>query len=177
MARRSIGLIVVAVAVAALALVGCGRDQPAASLLGTSTFAPAAREAGRTLAGGTLDIADHRGKVVVLKAWASWCGPCVDEVPQFVELAEHSDPANVAIVGLDVSDDSTAAQAFADRMGITYPSIVDADGALLPTIPGVPPRAIPSTVVIDSDGRIAARIVGAADASTLNQIVAGVAAE
>jgi hypothetical protein len=60
---------------------------------------------------------------------------------------------------------------------MTYPSIVDAEGSLLATIPGVPPTAIPSTVVVDRDGRIAARIIGEADEEELSGIIADVVAE
>lgn len=169
-------------AICVMALAGCGRDQPAALLVGTSTFAPGEREpmpdlSGTTLTGDELRLSDLRGRVVVLNAWASWCGPCVDEVPEFVTLADQVDPGEVAVVGLNVSDESSAAKSFAEDTGIDYPSIIDADGSLLPTIPGVPPRSIPSTVVLDRDGRVAARVIGTVDAAALQQIVTDVTAE
>ena len=168
--------VLLALVAAALTLAACGRDQPASALLGAATFAPADRAAmpaiaGPTLDGSTLDLASLRGKVVVLNAWASWCTPCRTEIPAFVELATGSDPADVAVVGLNVEDDDTAARAFVRDFGMPYPSIVDADGSLLQTVPDVPPSALPSTVVLDRDGRIAARFVGEADTDELSQIV------
>lgn len=165
-----------------LSLAACGRDLPASLQVGTATFEPADREAmppisGTTLEGTSLDLAQFAGKVVVLNAWASWCGPCKDEVPAFVDLASSLDPAKATVVGLNVSDDPTAAAAFAAEFGMPYPSVEDSKGAILPTIPGVPPAALPSTVVIDQQGRIAARIIGAADGAELARIVDSVAAE
>lgn len=132
---------------------------------------------GTTLDGSALDLASLRGKVVVLNAWASWCPPCKAEVPAFVALSQAVDPAKVAVVGLDVQDESAAATAFAKEQGMPYPSIVDANGTILPTIPKVPPADLPSTVVIDPQGRIAARIIGATNASDLGNIVHDVLSE
>jgi thiol-disulfide isomerase/thioredoxin len=178
---RALPFLLAAVA-ATLLIAGCGRDQPASALLGAQTFAPAEREplpplSGPTLDGGTLDIASLRGKVVVLNAWASWCTPCRAEIPAFVALAKSSAASDVAVVGLDVQDDDAAARDFAADFAMTYPSIVDTAGSVLSTIPGVPPSAIPSTVVLDRDGRIAARIIGGADATELDQIVTDLTAE
>jgi thiol-disulfide isomerase/thioredoxin len=165
-----------------LAVTACGRDLPAAVQVGTTTVAPAERVpmpdiSGTTLDGSTLDLASLRGKVVVLNSWASWCEPCKKEIPDFVKLASDVDPAKVAIVGLNVSDEKSAASAFVQDYKMTYPSIVDESGSMLATIPGVPPKALPSTVVIDGSGRIAAQVVGAANAEELSGIVASVGAE
>ena len=173
--RRIPTLAVVAITV--LALVSCGRDQP--PVVGTETLTADAREpapsiAGTTLDGEQLDVADLRGRVVVLNSWASWCAPCREEVPAFVALSEGSNPDDVAVVGLNVTDDPAAAQDFVDEYGVPYPSIVDADGAILRTIPGVPPSSLPSTVILDREGRIAARIVGATDAMELGTLIAAV---
>lgn len=167
-------------AVAALALTGCGRDQ--APVVGTTTINVAERVAmptiaGTTLDGSSLDLDDLRGRVVVLNSWATWCTTCRSEIPAFVALDRSADPADVAIVGLDVSDDVDAARAFVDEFSMAYPSIVDGDGRILQTIPGVPPTALPSTVIIDRLGRIAVRIIGEADASELAGLVAQVVAE
>jgi thiol-disulfide isomerase/thioredoxin len=169
--------------VSVVALLGaCGRDVPAASQVGVTTIASADRAplpavSGATLTGETLDVNGLRGKVVVLNGWASWCEPCKEEIPAFVKLDAAVDPADVAIVGLDVSDDDVAARSFVKAYGMEYPSIVDPSGDILASLPDVPPAAIPSTLVIDRDGRVAARIIGVADVSELGQIVAGVVAE
>jgi len=155
----------------------CGRDLPASALVGASSIPAAERETmppigGPTLDGSSLDLASLGGKVVVLNAWASWCGPCADEAPQIAEFRQSTDPAKVAVVGLDVTDKSGDAKEFAAKYGITYPSIVDPEGALLATIPGVPPAALPSTVIIDAQGRIAGRVIGATTTAQLSELVA-----
>jgi len=172
----------VALVIVAATAVGCGRDVPAALQVGTTTIAPADRGpmpplSGNTLTGGSLDLASLRGKVVVLNSWASWCAPCKEEVPAFVTLAAASDPSSVAVVGLNVNDEAAAATDFATKHAMKYPSIVDPDGHLLATIPDVPPESLPSTVILDRQGRIAARIIGAAKPDELTGIVAAVAAE
>ena len=171
----------VGLAVVAVLATGCGREQPASALIGTEVIAPEDREpappvAGPTLDGSSLDLASLRGDVVVLNSWASWCPPCKEEIPAFVALDGSATPG-VHVVGLNVSDAPEAAQALVDSLGMEYPSIVDAAGTILPTIPGVPPKSLPSTVVIDRDGRIAARIVGIAAASDLWSIVGKVVDE
>lgn len=161
-------------------LAGCGRDQPpvvgAESVAGEERADPLAL-AGTTLDGEPLDLADLRGRVVVLNSWASWCGPCRDETPALVSLAEESDPDDLALVGLNVTDDAAAARAFVDEFGMPYPSIEDPEGALLATVPGVPPSSLPSTVILDRDGRIAARIIGGTDALELATLIAQVMQE
>jgi thiol-disulfide isomerase/thioredoxin len=179
--RRSYLPVVVAV-LAALVLAGCGRDLPPSALVGVESIAPADRQpmpalSGTTLDGSHLDLADLRGRVVVLNAWASWCAPCREEIPAFAALSGTADPADVAVVGLNVDDDPASASAFADEFAMAYPSIVDADGADLATIPGVPPKAIPSTVIIDRQGRVATRIIGGTDPDKLAGLVADVVAE
>ena len=173
-----------AFAVAALILVpgllaGCGRDQPASALVGVDTVSSQDRSetptiAGATLDGDSLDVADLRGRIVVVNSWASWCAPCREETPAFVELSKGVDPDDVAVVGLNVTDDDTAARAFVEEFGMPYPSIVDSEGDILATIPGVPPSSLPSTVILDRDGRIAARVIGATDALELATLIAAI---
>jgi len=171
-------LAVLAAAVtASVSLAACGRDLPPSALVGASSIPVAEREpmphvSGPTLSGSTLDLSALRGKVVVLNSWASWCGPCTQEAPQIAEFRNTADPSKVAVVGLDVSDKSGDAKDFVVKYGITYPSIVDPEGALLATVPGVPPAALPSTVIIDADGRIAGRVIGATTAQQLRDLVA-----
>ena len=171
---------IIILVVAAVGLSACGRDQPPE--IGTTIIEISDRQtlpevSGTTLDGAALSLSDLRGRVVVLNSWASWCEPCRTEVPAFVRLAEAVDPANVVVVGLDVSDAPDAAQAFVDDLDMPYPSIVDGAGSILRTIPGVPPAALPSTVIIDREGRIAVRIIGEVQSTTLPGLVAQVAAE
>lgn len=175
MARRLIAALVGAVLLVGLS--GCGRDVP--PVPGSASVAPEDRGdpvaiSGTTLDGDPLDLADLRGKVVVLNSWASWCGPCRDETPAFVDLARGADPDDVVVVGLNVTDEPAAAQAFAEEFDMPYPSIVDADGTLAASLPGVPPRSLPVTVILDREGRVAARIIGATDPLELVSLTAEV---
>lgn len=109
---------------------GCGREQPASALVGTQEIAEDERGeaiafAGTTTDGEALDLADLRGRVVVLNAWASWCAPCRSEMPAFVDLHTTVDPDEVVVIGLNVSDEPEAAAQFIDELGMTFPTVVD----------------------------------------------------
>lgn len=114
--------------------------------------------AGQTADGTELSTASLAGNIVVVNAWASWCPPCIEELPLLASAAEAYADQGVTFVGLNSMDDPIAA---ASLLGSSpYRSIDDRDGAILATIPGVPPRSLPSTVILDSQGRIAVRIIG-----------------
>lgn len=164
---------------AALLAAGCGRGAPAS--VGIERIPVDYRVvlppiAGPTLGGGSADLGALGGRIVVLNSWASWCEPCRAEVPVLVAQARTSGP-DVAFVGLNVSDEPAAARGFVAETGMDYPSIVDRDGALLATIPGVPARALPSTVLIDPEGRIAARVIGEVSAGDLAVLIAELQSE
>lgn len=111
---------------------------------------------------------DHPGKVVVINVWGSWCAPCRKEAPDL--QAAHDQTEDTAVfIGIDTRDpDPAPARAFVRNFGITYPSIHDPQGQTLLEFAGhLPPSGIPSTLVIDSEGRIAARIIGVVDEATL----------
>jgi len=84
-------------------------------------------------------------------------------MPAFVDLHATVDPNEVAVIGLNVSDEPGAAAQFIDELGMTFPTVVDRGGEILATIPGVPPKSLPSTVILDREGRIASRIIGPTD--------------
>ncbi|WP_110180445.1 TlpA disulfide reductase family protein [Nocardioides solisilvae] len=117
--------------------------------------------AGEGLEGEPLDLADSRGTPVVVNVWGAWCVDCRIEMPDLLEARETlGDEA--AFVGINVRDNSAAqAVRFAENVGIDYPSFYSSDGrALLPFSGTIPPRAIPSTVVLDAQGRVAGSIIG-----------------
>lgn len=120
---------------------------------------------------GTVSTADDSGKVVVLNVWGSWCAPCRKEAPDLA--AASRDAADVArFVGLDIRDyDRAPAQAFVRTFKVPYPSIYDPRGAELVKFTDLPPNGIPSTLVIDRQGRVAVRVVGAVTRTTLTQII------
>jgi peroxiredoxin len=88
-----------------------------------------------------------------------------------VAASKKFDPADVAFVGIDVTDEAAAAKEFVVKYGAQYPSIVDADGALLATLPGVPPQAVPNTLILDREGKLAVRIIGAVPVDTFEALV------
>jgi thiol-disulfide isomerase/thioredoxin len=128
--------------------------------------------AGRTLDGGRVDVSGWRGHVTVVNTWGSWCGPCRKEAPGLRRVAEDTHAAGVRFVGIDTRDQDAAARAFVREFAIGYPSIVDDEGrVMLALAQTVPVSAVPSTVVVDRRGRIAARIIGAVTYSTLRGLV------
>jgi thiol-disulfide isomerase/thioredoxin len=130
---------------------------------------------GADLDGGELSLADSRGDITVVNAWATWCAPCRSEMPEFAEVAREFADQGVTFIGLNVQDDAGAAREF--TADTPYRSIIDEDGALLGRIPNVPPRALPVTVILDREGRIAVRIVGPIVLGTLDDTVRSVLAE
>ncbi len=116
--------------------------------------------------------------IVVLNVWGSWCPPCRKEAPALVEAAASLKSKRVAFVGINTQDpDPSQALAYERTYGVTYPSLVDDGGKLLLALQrAVPPDAIPSTLVLDPQGRVAARFSGAIPLRTLEDLVADVSA-
>lgn len=131
---------------------------------------------GETLDGKQLSTQGFAGKVVVVNIWGSWCSPCRKEAPELARAARAT--ASVAqFVGVDTRDaDVAQGQAFQRAFHVGYPSLFDPDGKQLLGFGHLPPSAIPTTVVIDRQGRIAARIMGGTDASTIEGTVNDIAA-
>lgn len=133
---------------------------------------------GETLDGDPLDIAEWRGDVVVVNVWGSWCGPCRKEAPALARVSKATKSLGVHFLGIDVRDNLSAAKAFTRSYGIEYPSLFDADGTLVLAFSGrVPVSAVPSTIVLDRQGRVAATVIGVVDETTLRGLVDDVLAE
>ncbi|RJS46119.1 TlpA disulfide reductase family protein [Nocardioides cavernaquae] len=131
---------------------------------------------GTTLDGDELDLADFRGAVVVVNLWGSWCAECRVEAPDLVAVDAAYDDKAVQFVGINVREPSRDnALAYERTFDITYPSFDDQGGATLLALRGtVPPNAIPSTLVLDTEGRIAARILGELPSQvTLKDLIEG----
>jgi len=116
---------------------------------------------GEDLEGEPLALSDYRGAPVVVVVWGSWCAPCRAEAPDVVAAAEALE-GEAEMVGLNIRDPSTAqAQAFVRTFDIPYRSFYSPDGkAMLPFRGTLTPNSIPSFVVLDEDGRVAASIIG-----------------
>ncbi|WP_173434250.1 TlpA family protein disulfide reductase [Allosalinactinospora lopnorensis] len=143
----------------------------------SSSFAPEEREpapevSGETLDGDQVSLADYQGDVLVMNIWASWCGPCRGEKPVLGEVYEEYQDDGLEFLGVNIKDDRTAAKAFAKNYEVEYPSLYDQPGNVPQAFrETVPPKAIPSTLVIDREGRIAARVIGPATYNQLTELV------
>ncbi|MGW7304503.1 TlpA family protein disulfide reductase [Streptomyces sp. NPDC054835] len=142
---------------------------------------PVAALAGETLEGKRLDVADLKGKVVVLNVWGSWCPPCRAEAPHFAKVAKDLKAKGVEFVGINTRDpNKQPALSFEEDYGVPYPSFYDPAGKLI--VSGFPkgtlnPQAIPSTVVLDKDGKVAARSLMALDETKLRSMIEPLIAE
>lgn len=167
----------------ALALSGCGAEGQNSSSLAAGggvleTFPIGDRETlgpveGDLLSGESFTSTELSGDVVVYNIWGSWCAPCREEAPILRQVASEYRDSGASFVGINVRDNEAAARAFERTYDIEYPSISteDSAGALRTVSAVVPPSAVPSTVVVDRQGRVAARMVGAVTYSELEGVV------
>lgn len=137
---------------------------------------------GDTVDGQTLDTTTLKGKVVVLNVWGSWCPPCRAEAPNFAKVSKEMADAgkDVSFVGLNTRDNSKQnAVSFEETYGITFPSLYDPDGKLMLRFPKgtLNPQAIPSTIVLDKEGKIAARTLAAITEEQLRSMIDPLLAE
>ncbi|MER7929577.1 MULTISPECIES: TlpA disulfide reductase family protein [unclassified Streptomyces] len=135
---------------------------------------------GKTIDGKTLDTADYKGKVLVVNVWGSWCSPCRAEADNLVQVAKATAGKDVQFVGLNTRDTSTEpAVAFEKKYAVPYPSLYDPTGRLMLRFKKgtLNPQAIPSTIVIDRDGKIAARALQALSEDKLREMLDPVIAE
>lgn len=133
---------------------------------------------GALLDGTQFSSADLAGRVAVYNVWGSWCVPCRTEAPELIRVAEEF-ADDVSFVGINVRDGLDAAQAFERRLAVPYPSLraEDSDRALLAFGSSVAVAAVPTTVLVDREGRIAARVVGPTTYSTLKALLDEVVTE
>jgi thiol-disulfide isomerase/thioredoxin len=134
---------------------------------------PLAEISGPDLDGeGTLSTRAYPGKVVVVNVWGSWCPPCRKEMPD-LQAASEETAAIAQFVGVTSRDRQTAAaRRFVEENKITYPSIYDPSGqVLLPFGRVLPPSAIPSTMILDREGRLAIRVLAPVSKTTLVQMI------
>jgi peroxiredoxin len=133
---------------------------------------------GTDFEGTAQDIAHWRGDVVVLNTWYAQCPPCRAEAPDLAALATDYAAQGVQVLGINRTDDAGSAQAFERQFSVPYPSLADTDGTAIAALQGtVPVNAVPTTVVLDRSGKVAGRILGLADSSTLRSMVDGLLAE
>jgi peroxiredoxin len=165
---------------------GGGSDSGYVAGTGESVSVPAAQRGaainltGKDLDGKNLDLSAYRGKVVVLNVWGSWCGPCRAEAGDFETVYKADQAKGVEFVGINTRDTQIdQAQQFVRAHGLTYPSFYDEDGSLLLQFPkgSLNPQAIPSTLILDRQGRIAVRALQPLTSDQLSKILDPVIAE
>ncbi|MFE4977008.1 TlpA family protein disulfide reductase [Kitasatospora sp. NPDC056651] len=183
------------VAAAALALTGCSSSGSSSgegqvgfvTVKGTnlSKAEPGERGDAPDITGDTLEgtpakLSDYRGKVVVLNVWGSWCGPCRAEAKSLQTVSEKYKDQGVRFLGINTRDtEKQNAVRFEQEQGVTYPSIFDPAGTqLLKFAKGsLNPQSIPTTLIVDRDGKLAARAVGGTTEEALESILQPVVAE
>lgn len=172
------------VAVSAFLLTSCGNggsstaQESFISGNGAITFisaddrAMAPKLSGDTLYGTKFSFAGK--KIAVVNVWASWCSPCRAEIPTFVALSKKY--TDVQFMGVLTRDNLANAEVFARQLAVPYPNFID-DSLLLGFRNTLPANAIPTTVVIDKQGRVAARISGPATVAGLSKLIERLTAE
>jgi len=142
------------------------------SFVSTSNRIAAPELSGMTLTGKNYTF--NGGQVAVVNVWASWCAPCRAEAPTLAVLSEKY--TDVAFIGILTRDNPATAEAFVRRFALPYPTLID-DSVLIGFRKSLPANAIPSTVVIDKNGNVAARISGEITFASLSEIIEKVSAE
>lgn len=192
------GIALALLAAGALAVTGCTASDPLAEqyrsgtgqgyISGDGAYTVIAVEErgepvtfeGEIESGETVSSDDYRGEVLVVNFWYAACPPCRAEAADLEAIAQQFAPDGVSFLGVNIYDQAPTALAFADEFGVTYPSILDAnDGSTRLAFAGqVAPNAVPTTLVLDREGRVAARISGLlTEPSTLRAMITDTLAE
>lgn len=190
MKNRMIGKVLAGIMFAALLLNGCGQKQErteetteavmtetveeetteATKEEATEAAKKAATEAApdfeaTLISGETVNLSDYQGKKVLLNFWATWCGPCVGEMPALQKLSEEY-PDDLVVLAVNSGEDEKTVKQFTDKNGYTFPIALDIELKIGNLYPGVM-QGIPYTVIIDEEGTIVEESTGAADADTM----------
>jgi peroxiredoxin len=145
---------------------------PAGEVIPVDKRATAPSFSGKLLGGGSFTSGSLHGKVAVLNFWGSWCAPCRVETPEFQKVYASMKSQGVAFVGLNVKETSEQfPQAFVHRFGIEFPSIYDPRGEVALAFRDYPANAIPSTIVLDRQNRVAAVYTGEVATADLRRVL------
>lgn len=124
------------------------------------------------LAAGVTELspADLQGRVVIVNFWASWCGPCRIEQPDLNAVHDLLPDTEVVLVGVNIEDSEANALAHLAEFDVAYLSVFDPVNELASRFEGIGARTIPSTVFVDGEGRVAARVLGITDAREIGAL-------
>ncbi|MGZ4886094.1 MAG: peroxiredoxin family protein [Candidatus Aminicenantales bacterium] len=154
-----------AIVILLAAAVAAGRCAPTR---GQEESAPAPDFSVKNLQGQTISLADYRGKVLAINFWATWCSPCREEIPEFIETYKSLKGAGLEILGLSVDSlPLDSLREWTGKAGINYPVAVATPHIIEAYRPG---EYIPATILIDRKGLIRYRHVGALDKGTLARL-------
>ena len=145
---------------------------PSGEVIPVDERATAPQFSGTLLGGGAFSSEELSGDVTVLNFWGSWCGPCRVETPEFQEVYADVRDKGVQFLGLNVKETSEQfALAFVDRFGIEFPSLYDPRGEVALAFRDYPATAIPSTIVLDRENRVAAVYTGEVAQKDLRRVL------
>lgn len=119
------------------------------------------------LNGDSASFSDYYGKKIILNFWATWCGPCVGEMPAFQRLAEEY-PDDLVILAVNCSEDQSTVDKFIRENNYTFPIVMDEEGYIQSMFGGI--TSIPLTAIIDEEGYIVTNHLGASDADTMYEV-------
>ena len=131
-------------------------------------------DAGLASGVGELSLADLEGRVVIVNFWASWCGPCRIEQPDLNDVHALLPDTEVVLVGVNIEDTEANALAHLAEFSVPYLSVFDPVNELAGRFEGIGARTIPSTVFLDVEGRVAARVLGLTDAREVAALAGGI---
>ena len=138
-------------------------------------FAPAFE--GELLDGAPFESTEFAGNITVINFWGSWCAPCRVETPEFQAVYADVSDLGVQFLGVDVKDNRQLAQAFVESVGAEYPSLFDPRGEVALAFRGFPANVVPSTILIDTAGQVAAVYVAVVPEDDLRQAIDQLLAE
>jgi thiol-disulfide isomerase/thioredoxin len=150
---------------------------PAGEVIPADERATAPEFSGEMLSGGEFVSSSLAGDVAVLNFWGSWCPPCRVETPEFQQVYSEDRARGVEFLGINVKDDEQLANAFLTSKGITFPSLYDPRGEVALAFRDYPANAIPSTIVLDQAGRVAAVYTAAVAQKDLRTVLDSVVRE
>jgi peroxiredoxin len=167
MSRRFVLLIAIAVVALGVyaGLLRFGRHKAVTSV---SNLSGAPQFSATDINGGSVNTSDYKGKVILVNFWAAWCGPCAEEVPQFIALQKKYRDQGLQVVGVSVDDDTEVLLRFYRKYQMNYP-VVPGDLKIADAFGGV--LGLPTTFLIGRDSRIHGKHNGAADFSVVEREV------
>lgn len=162
------------VAVALLLVTACSEVDPSATTVVRRVDEPLPVLEGEDLDGAPISSRDFLGEVLVINVWGSWCGPCEQEQPELVRVADSYADRGVAFMGVNYADQQTQAEEFVRRFDVPYPSLYDPAGK---TAADLGYLGLPDTYVVDASGRTRVAIAGPTDEAQLSALLDEVLAE